>query len=102
MQPVPGPIELCCFSLCETLDPEILQDAVENHSMKMIEVGPGHLARPHKIHLRLVLSAPGVCEFRSVDGEAFSLRQPLYFQSDGRSPVDDCAERVEDRRFDGL
>src|SRR3989441_1776292 len=97
---MPGVVQLLDLLLAQSAQAERLQQIVEDHAVKLIDVRPGQLALAHAVHGRVVARAPGVGELRPVDAQAFLLRQQLAFADDGAPPVDDGAEDIESQRLD--
>ena len=92
-------VERILLVLAQTGELEVDEDLVERHPVQRVELGPRQLAGAHAVHARAIAGAPGVGELHGVERHALAFRQRLDLTRDGRSPVDDGAEGVEDERL---
>ena len=87
------------FFFGEAFNFEFNEQFFEDHSMQIIESGPGDLALTYLVHRRFVSEAPAVGKGDPVDIEVFGLAPGNALGNYRTAPVHNCAEYIEDERF---
>ena len=52
---------------------EVLEQFIEDHTVKIVEARPRKLACSNLLHRRLISEAPAICKRRPVNGKAFGI-----------------------------
>ncbi len=99
IQPVPRPIELAALALAERANTEARQDQIEIAPVQYVEFSEADVARAHFLHRALIFTAPSVGEGRPVEGVAEWFKHGFRLAGDGRSPIDERAEDIEEQGF---
>jgi hypothetical protein len=99
VQAVPDPVKVILLFFGQGLDAELAEQLLERDAVEVVELRPGELAVAHPVHRGRVPAPPGVGEGRPFHVEVLVSAEFLALPDDGRAPVQDRAEHVEDERF---
>jgi hypothetical protein len=99
---MPCPVQLLFLVFSETANLEIIEQFVESLTMQYINSRKCSFAAPNSIHRRMIARPPSISESFPITLDACSCSQVGQLPDDGPSPVDDRAERVEDKSLDIL
>src|SRR5260221_171132 len=81
-QAVPGAVQMIDLRLAESLDTELLEQAVQDRAVQQVDVLPAARAFRHAVHRGTVSGAPGIGEGGPVDLQAFGRSEQLAFADD--------------------
>src|SRR6185369_1161842 len=97
---MPDPVYPLLFGFGHSRNAEFPEEAVEEHSVKRIQIHPWQFPSPDPVHRRLVAGTPDIGEPGRVDVIALRPAETGYLVDDGGAPVHHGAEHVEGERLD--
>ena len=97
---MPGTVEVINFSFGKAIEAELNDQIIQNHSVKIINVGPGKLSRANFVHGGSVACPPAVRKCAPVDLQVFLLCEQSALSDNGRAPVNNGTEDVKKQRPD--
>ncbi len=97
---MPGEGKVVPVGTGHRIQPKPRQNGVERLAMQHVERRPGPIAGAHRLHLWLILRAPGVGDRQPIHAaHAEFAPERLTLASDARPPIDAGAKDVEEKCF---